>query len=371
MKVLVVSGIWPPDVGGPATHAPEVAQGLAGRGHEVEVITTAWSPPDDAPYPVRWIRRSLPPGVRHAAVAALVAARSRSVDVVYAASMIGRSSFAARAPLVVKVSGDVAYERAFRRGLYDGDLLSFQSARLDLRAELLRRWRTLTARRAALLLAPSEFLRRIVIGWGIEPGRVGLLPNTAPRVTALPARDELRAAFGVDGEVLGFAGRLTRAKGLPILSSALAQLPGVTLLAAGDGEERDALVGANVRRLGAQPRDRVLELLAAADAAILSSAWENFPHVLVEALAVGTPVIATEVGGVPEIVADGENGLLVPPNDPDALAAAVRRFFDDTDLRARLQAGAAPSAARFAPAAVLDALEAALLRATRPYPSTT
>ena len=109
----------------------------------------------------------------------------------------------------------------------------------------------------------------------------------------------------------------------------------------------------------------VLELFAAADASLLSSAWENFPHTLVEALAVGTPVIATEVGGVPEIVEDGVNGLLVRPHDPEALAAAVRRFFGDDELRARLRANAVPSVERFAPERLLDTLESVLLRATR------
>src|SRR5207247_1003865 len=66
VKVLIVSGIWPPDVGGPASHAPEVASFLGTRGHDVEVVTTADSAPAPEEYPVRWVRRSLPPGVRHA-----------------------------------------------------------------------------------------------------------------------------------------------------------------------------------------------------------------------------------------------------------------------------------------------------------------
>ena len=119
------------------------------------------------------------------------------------------------------------------------------------------------------------------------------------------------------------------------------------------------------RRLGALPRERVLELFAAADAAVLSSAWENFPHTLVEALAVGTPVIATSVGGVPEIVTDGENGLLVPSGDPGALAAAVRRYFADDALRARFRAAAARSVERFSPEHVLDTLESVLERVAR------
>jgi glycosyltransferase involved in cell wall biosynthesis len=142
---------------------------------------------------------------------------------------------------------------------------------------------------------------------------------------------------------------------------------------AGDGPLRPQLdslvaelgVGDRVRLIGAQPREAVLELLAAADAELLSSGWENFPHSLVEGLAVGTPVISTDVGGVVEIVTDGANGLLVPPGDPDALAAAIRRFFADDALQSRLRAAAAGSVARFAPDAIYGRLEALLEEAAR------
>ena len=87
------------------------------------------------------------------------------------------------------------------------------------------------------------------------------------------------------------------------------------------------------------PRDEVLRLFRAADASLLSSTWENFPHTVVESLAVGTPVIATRVGGVAEVVTDGENGLLVPAGDPGALAAAIHRFFGERGLRERLARG--------------------------------
>jgi glycosyltransferase involved in cell wall biosynthesis len=367
VKVLVISGIWPPDVGGPATHAPEVAEALAARGHQIEVVTTALSAPEQRAYPVRYVSRSLPPGVRHAAVAALVARRSRWADVVYATSMIGRTSLAARAPFVVKVAGDPAYERSLRRGLYSGSLEGFQTAELRPQAAVLRRWRTLTTLRAAHLLCPSEFLRGIVISWGVPPERVSVLPNATPSLPNLPPRDELRSSFDVDGPFLAFAGRLTRAKALDVLSDAVERVEGITLLAAGDGEERASLRGERIRLLGALPRTRVLELLAAADAAVLSSSWENFPHVLVEALSVGTPVIATRVGGVPEIVEDGVNGLLVPPGDPDALADAIRRFLADDALRERLRAAARSSVVRFAPEEVFDTLEEVLVRVGRTY----
>jgi glycosyltransferase involved in cell wall biosynthesis len=287
----------------------------------------------------------------------LLSARS---DVVYATSMVGRSALATRAPLVVKVAGDPAYERAKRRGLFDGVLDGFQDADVGAFAAALRRWRTFTVGRAACLVCPSSFLRDIVVSWGVPPERVTVLPNATPPLPHLRSRADARASLGAEGAVLAFAGRLTPAKSLEVLFAAVDAVEGVTLLVAGDGElrtELQTLAGPRVRLLGALPRERVLELFAAADAATLSSSWENFPHALVEALAVGTPVIATAVGGVPEIVVDGENGLLVPPGDPEAFAAAIRRFLSDAALRERLHAGAAPSVEKFAPERVLERLE--------------
>ena len=147
----------------------------------------------------------------------------------------------------------------------------------------------------------------------------------------------------------------------------------MTLLVAGEGDERAPLerrvaelgLDGRVRFLGAQPRERVLELFRAADASILSSSWENFPHTVVEALAVGTPVIATATGGVAEVVRDGENGLLVPSGDAAALADAVRRFVADEALRDRLRAGAEPSVAAYAPEIVFARLEETLARVAR------
>jgi glycosyltransferase involved in cell wall biosynthesis len=110
-------------------------------------------------------------------------------------------------------------------------------------------------------------------------------------------------------------------------------------------------------------REGVLRLFRAADASLLASAWENFPHTVVEALAVGAPVIATAVGGVPEVVRDGENGLLVPPGDPVALAEAIRRFFGDEELRRRLAAAAAPSVVGYTEEAVFTRIEEELVRA--------
>jgi glycosyltransferase involved in cell wall biosynthesis len=107
----------------------------------------------------------------------------------------------------------------------------------------------------------------------------------------------------------------------------------------------------------------VLRQLAGARAAVLSSAWENLPHAAVEALSVGTPVISTAVGGVPEVVHDGENGLLVPAGDVRALGAALRRMLEDDALHDRLAAGARPSVGSIGRESTYERLESVLAEA--------
>jgi glycosyltransferase involved in cell wall biosynthesis len=372
VRVVVVSGIWPPDPGGPASHAPAVADFLAGRGHEVEVVTTADAEPSARSYPVRWASRRSP--FRHLRAAALVRRGARRTDVVYATSMVRRAAIGsrlARRPLVVKLVSDEVFERAMRERRYAGTLEEFQRERGGLRTRFLRATRDRALRSARHVFCPSAYLRDVALAWGLDSQRVSVLPNPAPEPPPLPPRAELRAELGLDGDSLVFAGRLGPQKALVVLLEALAGLPGVRLTVAGDGPERAALerrsrelgLDGRVSFLGSVPRERVLRLFRAADAAVLPSAWENFPHTVVEALAVGCPVIATAVGGVPEVVRDGENGLLVPPGDPSALRDAIARFFAEDELRERLAAAAPGSVEGYSEESVFERIEAALERA--------
>jgi len=373
VKVLIVSGIWPPDVGGPASHSPELAERLHTGGHRVEVLTTAVVAPTTEAYPVHWVGRGLPPGVRHAAFVLRLARLARAADVVYVNSVLTRGvsgARAARRPAVVKLTDDPAYERARRFGLFAGDLDGFQRFDGGARVRALRALRDAALHRASLVVCPSAYLREHALGWGLRAEQVVVVENATPELPELPTREQARAALGIPGidlsaPLLAFAGRLGPAKALEVALAALVELEDVTLLLAGDGPERAALerragelgVGGRVRFLGALGRHEVLELFRAADASVLSSAWENFPHTLVEALAVGTPIVATAVGGVPEIVRDGENGLLVPPGDPAALAAALRRYLGDAELQERLRAAAAASVEHLRPERVYGRLE--------------
>jgi glycosyltransferase involved in cell wall biosynthesis len=346
MRIVFLTGIWPPDVGGPATHGPDFARFLRDRGHDVHVVTMGDSEPSERPVPVEVVARGRPFPVRYPLVAAHGLRLARHADVIYATATYAAAAFAARGarrPLVAKLVSDPAYERAYRYRLFGGSLAEFERAG-GVRLTALRSLRTASLRAAGRIVVPSRYLAEFAAQWGLEPGRIEVLVNPAP-----PSADVEAAAL--ERGTFVFAGRLTRQKALPVALRALAHVPDARLVVVGDGPMRSSLEGEaaalgvteRVRFVGAHPRDEVLRQLAGAEAALLTSDWENLPHAAVEALAVGTPVVSTAVGGVPEVVRDGENGLLVPPGDADAVAGAMRRILVEDGLRDRLAAAAQAS----------------------------
>lgn len=190
-----------------------------------------------------------------------------------------------------------------------------------------------------------RFPRRLAPKLRVVPNGVDLA-----RFSPRPASPELRAALGVPAAApcVVSVGRFVAFKGYAHLVDAAAALererPGVHWVLVGDGELRPALEAQALRLgLGAQVhftgwRDDVPALVALGDLFVLPSLNEPFGRVLIEAMATGKAVVATAAGGVPEIVVHGETGLLVPPGDPGALAAAVRELLDDAPRGARLGA---------------------------------
>ena len=165
-----------------------------------------------------------------------------------------------------------------------------------------------------------------------------------------PNHQKVRQELGVtEGPVLVTIGRLTEQKGhrylLQALSCLLETWPQLCCLFVGEGELQDALrrmaidlgVEQACRFVGV--REDIPGILTAADVFVLPSLSEGFPFVLLEALAMGCPVVASRVNGVPELIEDHKTGLLVPPRDPQALARAIRDMLDDR--RAALRMGAA------------------------------
>jgi glycosyltransferase involved in cell wall biosynthesis len=375
LEVLIVSGIWPPDIGGPASHGPELGRFLEARGHEVRAVTTSGRGAPERPgFPLRASSRERPRPVRLAMGAMALLAEARGADVLYATGMYARSGLVSRfrrIPLVMKLVSDPAYERARSLGLFAGTLDEFQDSVPTPSVRALKALRQVTVGRARRIVIPSEYLARIARGWGIPGERIAVIPNPAPRVDGLPSRDEARKRLRVTGPTLVFAGRIVMQKNLPLAIAALRDAPHASLVIVGEGPElpaveravSDAGIAERVSFEGALPRESVMEWLRAANAAVLPSSWENFPHSAVEALAAGTPVIATTVGGVPEIVQHEVNGLLVPPADVGALAAAMRAVTQNPELLSRLREGAAETSGRYVSEETFGAIERELERA--------
>src|SRR5207302_10099117 len=110
------------------------------------------------------------------------------------------------------------------RGLYGGGLEEFQEGGGGTRVAALRAARDAERRLAAHGLCPSDYRRRLTVGWGLESSSVSVLPNPAPMLPPPRDRDELRRSFGLNGPTLAFAGRITRQKALPVALEALAQV---------------------------------------------------------------------------------------------------------------------------------------------------
>jgi D-inositol-3-phosphate glycosyltransferase len=175
-------------------------------------------------------------------------------------------------------------------------------------------------------------------------------------------RRQLCAALAIgDRPMLLSVGRMDPIKGTDLLLESVARMrtPAVLVLIGGDPQgdpELDRLraradelgIGERVRLPGAVPQDGLPGYYQAADALVVASRYESFGLVAVEALACGTPVVAAKVGGLPSIVRDGENGVLVPWRSPDAFAEQIDALLNDAPRLRRLRAAARPSVARFA-----------------------
>jgi glycosyltransferase involved in cell wall biosynthesis len=206
-------------------------------------------------------------------------------------------------------------------------------------------------RLADRVITVSRDQRRQLLHRGVDRHRIVLVPTVIDAAAcARRAGDADMARFDLsipaDSRVVTLVGRLTAQKGIDtLLDAAVAvrdRFPGALFLIAGDGPDRAALeartrahgLNGAVRFLGF--REDIPHILAASDIVVMPSRSEGLPHLLLEALAVGRPVVASCVGGIPDVVRDGETGLLVAPDAPDQVAASVLRLLAEPAAAAEL-----------------------------------
>ena len=191
------------------------------------------------------------------------------------------------------------------------------------------------ANRAAGLIAVCAALKERMVELGIAADRIRVLRNGVDLALFRPAdRAAARARLGLKRRTLLSVGHLIERKGHHLVIEALASTPDIDLLIAGDGEGEPRLrascaklgVESRVRFLGSVPHEELPAIYGAADALVLASSREGWPNVLLEAMACGTPVVATRVWGSPEVVADAAAGELVEARTAPAIAAGIARL---------------------------------------------
>jgi glycosyltransferase involved in cell wall biosynthesis len=333
---LVIGG----DVAGGQLVALRLARAAQARGDEVAFVAperglfTELAAREGFPVEILPLRRSFQLGAawRLARLLRRQRAEVLHTHTLAAANALARLAGAAvRVPVVSHLHIENRFRPATRRLL----------ARLD----------NATARLAARLVAVSEDTKRAYERQGYPRGRIEVVYNGVD----LPANGVYRRN---DPARIGEVARLCDVKGQRELLQALARLPEARLVLAGRDLERGGAYQDELEReaeqLGIRERvefgfhEDVPALLETLDVVALPSWTEGLPLVLLEAMARGRPVVATPVGGTPELVTDGETGLLVPPRHPEALAEALRRVLDDPELARRLgEAARARVAERF------------------------
>jgi glycosyltransferase involved in cell wall biosynthesis len=364
-------------------YVPSLGRFLVERGHTVEVVAFCSDPaPQGHPFPVR----AIPPGalpLRYLKAFFAVFGAAGRADIVYvnehlallhvlAAKLRGK-------PVAIRIMVDGAWEIAHRKGWCDGDDINvFQTKSYGWRVKLTRALQRRWWKWATHIVACSEFLRQILVrNYGVPGEKVQRIFNAyhgpAPesvRASREEARAELRLESG-KRYVLTIC-RLMGWKRVDGIIDALARLPAdVELLVAGDGDMEEAWkeharaqgLAPRVRFLGNVPHAQIPLYIRASEVFVLNSLYEGLSHTLLEVQALGTPIVASDVCGNPEVVEQGKSGQLVDPRDSAALARAIARYLDDPAFARAMVEGGWKRRAQFDRAATFGEVEAALQRA--------
>ena len=356
-KVLLVTNIFPPEIGGPATFIDRLGHSLASRDHRVTVVCTSQGSRHDSdrerPFAVR--RVNFTKRERYEVLVrmrlALEMARHRLIFVNGLERYVAEVNRVTRRPYVLKIVGDTVWETARNRGLTNLSIDDFQAdpaAQARFAGDI--RGRNAWVAAARHIVVPSEYLRRLVQGWGVAPERITVVQNgtitTGATAPATRTSERFRALF---------VGRLTNWKGVETLLLAARDVPDVELEIVGDGPEWPHLVELSAQ-LGLGERAIFRGRLSATDvrramdrahALVLTSLYEGLSHTVLEAFAAGLPCIVSDRGGNDEVVSNGRNGVIVPPQNVSSLAGALRSLAADEPWRRRMAASALETARLF------------------------
>ncbi|OGG92489.1 hypothetical protein A3H03_03285 [Candidatus Kuenenbacteria bacterium RIFCSPLOWO2_12_FULL_42_13] len=366
--LIVVAGeIFPPDIGGPATYVYQLVRYLLAERLHFSALYYARSELADhdrdlAPF-LTTVSGFLPLPIKYLVYFFRLLARSFHAKVIYAQGPVASGwpallvSKILQKKLIVKVVGDYAWEQAMLGQLTRQGVDSWQAAPelharnyfLNLKIKSLNFLERLVVRHADGIIVPSYYLKKIVLGWGADQEKIRVIYNAIflkdkPTLSREAAQEKIK----IKGDIIITAVRLLPWKGVAMLIKIMRELkninPDFKLVVAGGGPEEVVLrkmaaeyeLTDKVFLLGSISQDELAIYYQAASIFVLNSGYEGLSHVVLDAMHYRLPIIASNIGGNPELIQDDYNGLLVEYNDYDAWLKAVDRLWRDHKLRERL-----------------------------------
>ncbi len=333
MRIVIAAGIFPPDIGGPATYAEAFAEFCATQDIGVTVLCfadTAGIERSHA-YAIHRIGRTGSKFFSYARYLLKLISLSRSADLVYAQGPVagGLQAFLARfvtaKNYIVKVTGDYAWEQAVGKHGLDINIDRFQQAGIQLpfRIRLMRFTQRLVTAHARRVIVPSQYLRSLVRGWGVSRGRIEVMYNAVPehKLQQQSAR-QAKLALHITGCAVISIGRLVPWKGFHTLIKAwpeiVKKVPDAHLYIIGSGPEHGSLQAlieeANLSQCitltGKKSQEELSDWYQAADLFVLNSSYEGLSHVILEAMSYQVPCVVSSNGGNPELIQHERTGLL-------------------------------------------------------------
>jgi len=321
VKFIFATGIFPPDIGGPATYTERLAIEFCQRGFGVSVITYSSAKDKKYDFPVVRISKKYPI-LKYFLYLFNLLKLAKKCDVVYAQNVTSAGLPALLAAklfkkrLALKIVGDAAWEQ---------------------RKPYLKKIQECVAKHAHQIIVPSLFLKKIIMGWGVSENKIEIIYNAPEAVSQLTiSKDEAKEKIGISGDIILSIGRLVPWKGfadlIAILPDLLKTNPNFRLVIVGQGKEK-LKSGNRVKLVGPVPHSQIPLYFQAADVFVLSSGYEGLSHVILEAMQLGVPVIASREGGNPELIEDNFNGLLVEYSNQEQLKQAILRLWQNKELQ--------------------------------------
>jgi len=357
-KLIIAAGIYPPDIGGPAIYSQLVAREFANKGISVSLIcySDKKEEPTDKKDKFKIIRivRKKNPLFRYAVYALNLFGLAKNGDIIYAQGPLGAGLPALivakilRKQFIIKIVGDYAWEqyqnnaKCKNQNAKLDDIETFQNKKYDFLTELRRKIQKTVVKSADKIITPSEFLKRIVGKWGIKEDKIRVIYNAGPDIEKIA---KIRAKDGLSGDVLISAGRLEPWKGMVTLVEIMPELlqknSNFKLIIIGDGplnEElklkiRDLNLKDKIILTGKISHEELMSYFKAGEIFVLNTGYEGLPHIILEAMACGLPIITTNVCGNPEVVKDNYNGILFEYNNKEQLKKAILKIWENKDLR--------------------------------------